>query len=115
MLDTSIIIEALKGSTSYEQGKISVLTLLEFLRGIPSEKRAAAKSLLEDAYDVVGMTNSVVLKYCELYESLKKDGRLLPDADLIIAATALAVGEPIVTRDRGFRRLEKSGLKLTIR
>jgi len=115
MLDTSIVIDALRGSTCYEPGKVSALPVVEVLRGIPEEKRAAAKALLEEAYSVVGITNNVMLDYCRLYDSSKEDGCLLPDADLIIAASALAEGEPILTKDDAFRHLEKYGLRLVLK
>ncbi len=115
MLDTSVVIDALRGSTGYEPGKVSVLTVVEVLRCIPEEKRAAAKGLLEEAYSVVGITNNVILNYCRLYDSSKEDGCLLPDADLIIAASALAEGEPLLTKGNGFRHLEKYGLRLVLK
>lgn len=115
MLDTSIVIDALKGDAGYEHGKISVLTLLEFLRGIPPEKRAPAKALLEEAYDVVGIGNRAVLEYCGLYESLKTRGEALPDADLLIGATALALGEPLMTKDLGMKRLKEQGVNIVMK
>ncbi len=115
MLDTSVVIDALRGSICYEPGKVSVLTVVEVLRGIPEDKRDAAKALLEEAYSVVGITNNVMLNYCRLHDSLKADGCLLPDADLIIAASALAEGEPLLTRDSDFRHLEKYGLQLVLK
>lgn len=115
MLDTSVVIDSLRGDAVYEHGKISVLTLLEFLRGIPPEKRAPAKALLEEAYDVVGISNRAILEYCDLYESLKKRGEMLPDADLIIGATALALGEPLLTKDKGMKRLKELGIGIVLK
>jgi predicted nucleic acid-binding protein len=36
---------------------------------------------------------------------------LLPDADLLIAAIAMAYGYILVTKDLGFKRLEALGLR----
>jgi len=48
------------------------------------------------------LDNEIILKYCELYDFLKKEGKLIPDADLIIAATALTYGEELITIDKHF-------------
>ena len=48
--------------------------------------------------EVHGLSSDVILKYCELYDALRARGELIPDADLLIAATALSVGEGLVTR-----------------
>ncbi|MFZ8794234.1 MAG: PIN domain-containing protein [Acidilobaceae archaeon] len=55
--------------------------------------------------------NDAILKYCEIYEELKRRGELLPDADLLIAAIAMAYGYILVTKDLGFKRLEALGLR----
>ena len=54
--------------------------------------------------------NSVVIEYCELYNRLRQYGRLLSDNNLIIAATAKAHGEKLITRDSAFQALSELGL-----
>ncbi len=56
---------------------------------VSPEKRVQVKQLLEQYYTIFDIDNDVVLKYCELYTSLKKKGLLLSDADLLIAAIAI--------------------------
>jgi len=114
LLDTSIVIDQIKRGT-FERGAISVITLVEILRGVAREKRAEVKRLLEEAYEVLGLGNDVILKYCELYSKLKEKGEPVPDADLLIAATAVAYGRTLVTKDRDFERLARLGLKLELR
>lgn len=111
ILDTSAVIEALKDG-EFEAGKVSVITLIEVLRGIKPSKRERTKRLLEEAYEVVDIHNDVVLRYCALYDKLKNKGEMLPDADLLIAATALAEGESLRTKDIDFERLKPLGLQL---
>lgn len=111
VLDTSAVIDALRGG-EYMGGKVSVITLIEFLRGIGSDKRSQAKELLEESYEVIGINNSVVLEYCRLHDGLRSKGETLPDADLLIAATAISENEPLRTADADFRRLVHFGLKL---
>ncbi|MEJ5292445.1 MAG: hypothetical protein WHS82_02520 [Candidatus Methanosuratincola sp.] len=89
-----------------------MVTLIEILRGIAPGKRGKTKKLLEEAYEVVGLHNGVVLQYCALYDKLKAAGETLPDAGLLIAATALAEVEPLKTNDRDFERLKPLGLRL---
>jgi len=45
-----------------------------------------------------------------LYNELKKDGTLIPEADLLIGAKAIARDLPLMTKDAHFSRLEKYGL-----
>ncbi|MEM4733615.1 MAG: hypothetical protein QXD70_03700 [Candidatus Bathyarchaeia archaeon] len=58
------------------------------------------------------MDNSIIETYCSIYQSLKKEGTSLPDADLLIAATAMAHSMPLETRDEHFQKLKPMGLKL---
>ncbi len=73
------------------------------------------KELLEVSFDVLGIGNKVILKYCELYTSLRRRGLLIPDADLLIAATAIANNLTLVSKDKDFERLEELGLKQELR
>ena len=114
LIDTSVLIDNLRRGR-YEEGSISIITLIEVLRGIPPRKRGKAKQLLEESFDVLGIDNKVILKYCELYTSLKRRGLSIPDADLLIAATAIANNLTLVSKDKDFERLEELGLKLELR
>ncbi len=111
ILDTNIIIDALQEGGSIGGG-ISIISLLEIIRGIPSEKRAATKALLEQSHLVFQIENDVVLKYAEIYNQLKKSGTMIPDADLIIGATAIVKALALNSRDKHFKRLEPLGLKI---
>ena len=114
LLNTSVLIDDLKEGR-FEEGAISIVTLLEVLRGVYSEKRGKVKQLLEKAFNILNIDNDVVLKYCDLYTTLKKQKQLIPDADLLIAATAIVNNLTLVTKDKDFERLKKQGLKLELR
>lgn len=88
----------------YEEGAISIIKLIEVLRGLTPEKRGRAKELLERSYEVSYLDNRVILKYCELYDGLKLKGILIPGVDLLIAATAIANNITLITKDRDFER-----------
>ncbi|MDI6883930.1 MAG: type II toxin-antitoxin system VapC family toxin [Hadesarchaea archaeon] len=111
MLDTNAVVALLK-EKKHEPGAISVLTLIEVMRGLATEKRALAKKLLEESFSVINLDNEVIEAYCSLYRELKRRGTPLPDADLLIAATAMSRDLALETGDRHIKRLEEFGLKL---
>ena len=110
LVDTSVIIEMLK-KKRYSPGAISPLTLIEVLRGIESKKRTRVKQLLEESFSVVNIDNSIIETYCDIYCKLKKEGKSLPDTDLLIAASAIAHNLTLETKDEHFQRLKPLGLK----
>ena len=113
LLDTDIIIELLQ-KRKHETGAISIIALIELLRGLEdTRKRSKAKELLEKSFNIENLDNKTIETYCNIYQNLKKQGETLPDADLLIAATAIAHNLTLKTRDQHFQRLTKNGLKLT--
>jgi len=111
LIDTGIIIEMIK-QKKYSPGAISPLTLIEVLRGIDNKKRTKVKQLLEESFSVLNLDNSIIEAYCDIYCKLKKEGTPLPDADLLIAATAMAHNLTLETNDEHFQRLKPLGLKM---
>ncbi|MCD6154432.1 MAG: PIN domain-containing protein [Candidatus Verstraetearchaeota archaeon] len=111
LLDTDIVIEMLH-KRRYEVGAISIITLIEVLRGLKAEKREKVKKLLEESFDVLNINNQVIETYCSIYRNLKEKGVLVPDADILIAATAISNNMALKTRDKHFKELKKFGLKL---
>lgn len=111
LLDTDIIIKLLK-ERMYEVGAVSIITIIEVLRGVEARKGAKVKELLEESFDLLTLDNEVVEAYCDLYRKLREEGTLIPDADLLIAATAISKSMALKTGDEHFRRLRKFGLKL---
>jgi len=97
---------------------ISTITVHEALRGLYylyrgdrlDEKLGLAESSLGRFY-AIPYTYQVAKRAAELNASLARKGEMLGFADVAIAATALAHGFTLVTRDaKGFRRIE--GLRL---
>lgn len=76
------------------------------LRGVKSEKRAKVKKLLEECFNLLNLDNEVIEIYCNLYHRLKGGRILIPDADLLIATTAISQGITLKTEDEHFKRLE---------
>jgi len=112
ILDTDIIVELLR-ERRHEVGAISIITLIEVLRGIEATKRARVKELLEESFTVISLDYEVMETYCNLYQRLKEEGTIIADADLLIAATAISRNMNLKTRDRHFERLRNLGLRLT--
>ena len=114
IIDTSAFIEMIRKG-EFIEGSLSVVTVIEILRGVKPGKRKKVKKLLEESFEIIHIGNNVIAKYCELYDALKSKGELIPDADLIIASTALARNETLLTKDiRHFVRLKDLGLKIKI-
>ena len=111
LLDTDIILKMLR-ERRHEIGAISIITLIEVLRGLEDGKRPKVKGLLEESFDILSLDNEVIETYCDLYRKLKKEGISIPDADLLIAATAISRNITLKTRDEHFKRLRELGLKL---
>jgi predicted nucleic acid-binding protein len=110
LLDIDIVIEAIKKTDA--TGIISLITLIEFLRGIEENKMLPAKRFLEESFIVLNLDDKIIEVYCKIYRKLKEEGNLLPDADLIIAATAIAHNLVLETKGAHFLRLKALGLKI---
>mgnify|MGYP001045512562 CR=1 FL=1 len=108
LIDTSTVIADLRAGI-YRAGFISVITLVEILRGIAEEKRKEVKKLLEAGFEVVDLDNEVIEKYCILYSDLRAKGQSLPDAHLLIAASAKSRDLDLVSSDEHFQRLGELG------
>lgn len=111
LLDTDTIVQLLR-ERRYEVGAISIMTLIEVLRGLKANKRAKVKELLEESFNLLNLNNEIIETYCALYHKLKEKGILIPDADLLIAATAVSHNMTLKTKDEHFKRLRTLGLKL---
>jgi predicted nucleic acid-binding protein len=73
LVDTSVLVDMLRKGVP-ATGYISVVTLIEFLRGVDEARRLETKTLLEEAFNIAPIDNEVVLEYCRLYEGLRRKG-----------------------------------------
>ncbi len=110
LLDTNVIIDSLQ-EKQYQEGKISIITLIEVLRGINKEKRQKIKQLLEKTYKVIEIDNKTILTYSNLYNETKNKGKTLPDADLLIASTAISHNLTLITNDQHFQKIKNKDLE----
>jgi tRNA(fMet)-specific endonuclease VapC len=93
---------------------ISLMTRFKVMRGLKA-KNATAQLAAFDAQwrqsDVLPITGAIIVRAADFYAELKQRGKLISDADLIIAATAVLHGLVLVTTNTAhFGRI--SGLAL---
>ena len=94
---------------------VSIIAVAEVYEGAfgvshPAAMLAAYREFLND-YAILPLTDAIVERFAWLRTMLRRQGRLIPDMDLLIAATALEEDLTFVTRNvRHFERI--SGLKL---
>jgi predicted nucleic acid-binding protein len=85
--------------------KVSVVTLGEFLEAYDPERMAEGRRLFE-GMETLAVDQAVATQYAAFSRSLRSQGFRTGDNDIWIAATAMVVNEPLVTRDaEHFRRM----------
>lgn len=113
LLDTSAFIAGIEGEVNLAalpgEATISIMTVCELHHGVlmasdadrPSRLRALGTA--QQGYDALPVDHRVAPRFGELMAKTRRERGARPDvADTLIAATALAYGLPILTRDRDF-------------
>lgn len=100
--DPAAISQAVEYLAAYSQLTISIITRYEILRGLEA-KRAEQQTTAFEAFcsstEVLPITDAVVVRAARVYGDLYRTGRLVGDADILIAATCLEHGCEIVTNN----------------
>ena len=122
LLDTSILIAFLRGEEDvvskveayleeFDMLNLSIITYYEILRGlryIENEKKLRGFEELMDKSEIITLAREVMDRASEIYAELKRRGKLIEDADILIAASCLVKGMVLVTdNEEHFRRIEK--------
>lgn len=95
---------------SAEELSVSIIAVAELYEGAfggpdPESIIADFREFLE-GYAILPLTDSIVERFARLRALLRRDGQLIPDMDLLIAATALDENLILVTRNlRHFARI----------
>ncbi len=91
---------------------VAVAEVYEGAFGTPDPRAALAglRDFLSD-FAVLPLTDPIAERFARMRAALRRQGQLIPDMDLLIAATALEEDLTLVTRN--FRHFERiTGLKL---
>lgn len=113
LLDTDILSELLKQHphvthrarlylAEHKRLAFSIITRYEILRGLKAKQAQAQEIAFEalcQACLILPLTDRVIERAATLYAELYRRGALLPDADLLIAATALDARLTVVTNN----------------
>ena len=94
--------------------RFSILSRYEILRGLKASNAAKQIELFENrclSSYVISLTDDVVVRAADIYATLRREGNLITDADILIAATALIHQLILVTENTAhFNRI--SGLTI---
>jgi tRNA(fMet)-specific endonuclease VapC len=93
----------------YGRLSFSIITRYKILRGLKvkdAKKQVAAFEQFCAKNTILSLTDDVVSQAAGIYTDLYKRGELIGDADILIAASALASGLGVATNnERHFRRI----------
>ncbi len=113
LIDTDIVIYSLKGDERVKQNfheyrnspkSLSVITYGELVYGAKKskavEKNLARAYRIAELFPIIDITPAVVETFGEIKTSLEKQGNIVADMDLLIAATALTHNLILVTNNQ---------------
>jgi tRNA(fMet)-specific endonuclease VapC len=113
LIDTDVLIEMTKENIELpkEPLAITTITLYEFLHG--AKDIDAAARIRERDFAILSETPESIRISAKIWQNLKKEGKIVADADLVIAGIAIANKIPLWTNNRRhFERFERYGLEL---
>lgn len=125
ILDTDMLMPLFKGVTAvagrarqhrdlYGQLNITVITYYEIMKGheyIGAHERQELFNEFCRLNNVIMLDQAACKKAAQIYAGLRQRGKLIPDADILIAGIALAGDYRLVTQNvKHFRRI--TGLKV---
>lgn len=115
LLDTTTLSEVMKGHdeevshraaaylTRHGCFRFSILTRYEILRGLMARGATRQVERFEECCaesEVFPLDEAVIVRAAQIYAKLRQSGKLIGDADILIGATAVAHGLPLVTENR---------------
>lgn len=114
IIDTSVLIQDSDAALGSRRGDfgISVLSIAELHAGTINARsvreraeRMARLTAVEQLYDSYPVDRRMALKYAQIASSTSRRQRRPHVIDGLIAATALVLGVPVLTRDDDFDRM----------
>ena len=92
----------------------SIITRYEILRGLKAKAASVQLRAFEKFCgfnEIIPITDEIIIKASNIYSDLYRNGNLIGDADILIAATAMTFDLVLVTNnERHFQRIK--GLKV---
>ena len=126
LLDTDTLSEVMKGRDPRAQRRarqylaryggfsFSIITRYEILRGLKAKGATRQVAVFDErchSSNVLPLTDDIIVRAADIYADLHRQGQLISDADILIAATALVRGLALITENIAhFRRV--SGLDI---
>ena len=81
---------------------ISIVTRYEVLRGLKAKRakvQVAAFDALCGTLEIVALSDAMIERAADIYAELHQRGRMIGDADILIAATAIEIGCGLATNN----------------
>jgi predicted nucleic acid-binding protein len=116
LLDTSFFVAAETGrargeAAGIDETEVSVVTLAELTVGVllaadeDRPRRLATLSAVESAWDPLPVDAEVARAFARIVADLRSRRRRVPLLDVLVAATAVVEGIPVVTQDRDYEAI----------
>ena len=90
--------------------RLTIITRFEILRGLTAENATSQVSAFDatcSAMTVLPLTDAIIVRGAEIYGKLHQTGKLIGDADILIAATCLENGHDLATNNTAhFSRID---------
>lgn len=123
IFDTNVLIHYLHGKTSavkivktYSKfGGLAVTCInkYELMKGATLAGDMLLNELLSN-FNVLCLNDASIAIASNIYKDLKSKGKLIDDADILIASMAIASNEILVTFDNDFRRIDSKLIKVFV-
>ena len=119
VLDTNVLIRFLERKdvdlalfARYDRIVLPTVVVGEFRAGIDPDTKSGRRRMrvlddfiADDAVELVSIDDAVSRRYADVFRLLSRNGDRIPQNDIWIAATALALGMPLCTDDDHFSRV----------
>lgn len=101
--ESSVVETSGKYIAHFGKFNISVITRYEILRGLKFKdvkKQIHIFDLFCEMNNIIQITDEIIVKAADIYADLKRDGLLIPDADIIIASSAIVNDMSVATNNQ---------------
>ena len=121
LVDTSVLVELLRGTTrltlpTEAEFIVCVIALGELYYGALAARRPdhQLQQLIQflSGYSILHTSDAVAISYSELKCALKEQGTPIPENDIWIAAFAKTYQMPLLTRDMHFQHVTALGVEV---